>query len=289
MKKVLCIGQVAYDITLLVDKYPLENKKMRTNGKVECAGGSAFNSAYLLASWGIDTTFIGSIGKDEMGEKIKKEAQEIGLKTKLCEKDTYTTSSYIITNTESGTRTILTNKNKELKYVGDLPNEEYDMLVLDSNEFELSLKLLEKYPNAISVLDAGKYSEEVMILGKKVNYFVCSRDFAEGFIGKNLTEENIEEAYQKIKEEFKNEVVITFEEKGSYREGKMIPSISVKALDSTGAGDIFHGAFTYFIANNYSFYDALRLANIAGALSVRKIGSKNSMPSLEEVLDYHAL
>ena len=36
-------------------------------------------------------------------------------------------------------------------------------------------------------------------------------------------------------------------------EYEIIPSIKVKALDSTGAGDIFHGAFTYFIATNYPY------------------------------------
>ena len=64
----------------------------------------------------------------------------------------------------------------------------------------------------------------------------------------------------------------------------IIPSIKVKALDSTGAGDIFHGALAYFLINNYTLDKAVSLANITGALSVKKIGSRNSMPDLEEVL-----
>ena len=58
----------------------------------------------------------------------------------------------------------------------------------------------------------------------------------------------------------------------------------MEALDSTGAGDIFHGAITYFIANGFSLKASILLSNITGALSVRKIGSRYSVPDLDEVI-----
>ena len=67
---------------------------------------------------------------------------------------------------------------------------------------------------------------------------------------------------------------------------KIIPSIKVKAVDATGAGDIFHGAFAYFISNGYNLEDAIRLSSITGAISVTRIGSRNSIPTLKEVLEY---
>ncbi len=289
MKKILCIGQVAYDITLLVDAYPEENKKMRAKGRVECAGGSAFNSAYLLTNWNMDTTFVGTLGNDYYAEQIQKEAAEVKMKTYFHKIDSFTTTSYIITNIQTGTRTIITNKNPEANCTSFLEKEEYDMIVLDSNEVELSKKMLKRYPNAVSILDAGKYSEEVMELGPLVNYFVCSKDFAEKFCNFPLTDmEAYQKAWKMIQEKFQNHVVITLEGEGSFsleEDCGLIPSISVKAVDSTGAGDIYHGAFAYFLANNYSLKDTMHYANIAGALSVRKIGSKESQPSLEEVLE----
>ena len=68
--KILCIGQSAYDITLPLDHYPVENKKVRIDGKVECGGGSSSNCAFLLAKWGIDTSFAGIIGNDHYGNNI---------------------------------------------------------------------------------------------------------------------------------------------------------------------------------------------------------------------------
>lgn len=288
MKKVLCIGQVAYDITLLVDEYPEENKKMRIKKQVECAGGSAFNCAYLLNSWGVDTTFIGSIGNDYYGKKIEEEIKECKLKSRLTKWNGHTNTSYIVTNVNKGTRTILTNKNLELKAY-DFMEDDYDLIVLDSNEIEMSLDVVKKYANSIKILDAGKMCDEVMQLGEYVDYFVCSKDFAEEYTDIKLDmEENIKKAYEVIENKFKNKVIITLEDKGSFakigNEYKLVPSIKVKAVDSTGAGDIYHGAFAYFILNDNNLLTAMRYANIAGALSVEKIGSKASIPKLRDVL-----
>lgn len=288
MKKVLCVGQVAYDITLLVEEYPSENKKTRIKGQVECVGGSAFNSAYLLNSWGIDTTFVGTIGNDYYGLKIEEEINECKMKSFLTKLNSFTTTSYIITNINKGTRTILTNKNLELKS-SNFKYDNYDFIVLDSNEIELSLEIVKKYPDSVKILDAGKLCDEVLELGKYVDYFICSKDFAEKYAKIPLNnDDNIKKAYDLIEKTFNNKIIITLEEKGSFTkiDGRyiLVPSISVKAIDSTGAGDIYHGAFTYFIIKENNIIEAMRYANIAGALSVKKIGSKASIPKLEDVL-----
>ena len=98
--KAICIGQAAYDITLPMDHFPIENKKTRSQDKIECVGGSACNCAYLLAKWGIDTYFAGVVGDDYYGNSIKKELEKIGVNTKYLEisKECRTTSSYIINN-----------------------------------------------------------------------------------------------------------------------------------------------------------------------------------------------
>ena len=102
--------------------------------------------------------------------------------------------------------------------------------------------------------------------------------------------EELIDIHKALEEYFKTNIIITLEDKGVLAKidnnYEIIPSIKVKALDSTGAGDIFHGAFTYFIANNYPLREALRLANITGAISVTRIGSRNSIPILSEILDY---
>ncbi len=297
--KILCIGQSAYDITLPVNEYPTENKKIKIgNKKIECGGGSANNCAYLLGLWGSNVTLLSPIGKDLYGEKIKEELLKVKVNIDYFkELDIETTTSFIIANLSMGTRTIITNKNDLMKYDDDfMVNDKFDVILCDGNDYKLAIKLIKNNPEAISILDAGGIKEGTLKLCEYVDYIVCSNDFAKEYTKINFNYDDIEtikKVYEIIKNDFKTNVVITLESYGSFtkidNEYILVPSIKVESVDSTGAGDIYHGAFTYFISHNYSLYDTLRLANVAGALSVRKIGSKPSMPSLEEVLGYHEL
>ena len=114
--KVLCCGHSSYDITLLLDEFPKENKKIRLDKEViECGGGSASNASVLLSLWGLDTYIASCVGNDYYGSKIKDEYKKANVNTKYLEtNDCKTTVSYILTNTSSGTRTILTSKDKNL-------------------------------------------------------------------------------------------------------------------------------------------------------------------------------
>lgn len=297
--KILCIGQSAYDITLPVNSYPIENKKIKIgNNKVECGGGSANNCAYLLGLWGCDVTLASPIGKDLYGTKIKEELQRVSVNTSyFCELDIDTTTSFIIANLGKGTRTIITNKHDDMKYpLTKKINGNYDVILCDGNDYEIAINTIKNNPKAISILDAGSINEGSLNLCKYVDYIVCSNDFAKGFAKIDFAYDDlmtIKKIHQMLEKEFKTNVVITLESHGSFTkvddEYVLIPSIEMVCVDSTGAGDIYHGAFTYFISHGYSLKETLRLSNIAGALSVRYIGSKPSMPKLEEVLSYNEL
>ena len=278
--KILCVGQSAYDITLPMMEYPKENKKYKINKKYECGGGSSNNAAYLLALWHNDVYLASSIGKDVYGKKIKP-----------------TTTSYIINNLENGSRTIVTNKSSMMHFSDNHEiNDKFDVLFFDGNDFEMSLKVIENNKDAIKIIDAGSVKEGVTELCKKCDYIVCSNDFARDYTGidfKCNEIEKIKEAYQKLSEDFNGIIVITLEENGSITKINddfvLVPSIKVETKDTTGAGDIFHGAFTHFITHNYSLIDTLKYSNIAGALSVMKIGSKNSVPTYDEVMNNNGL
>lgn len=290
--KGLCIGHASYDITLPVEQFPIENTKNRIGEKIECGGGPACNAAYLLAKWGVDTSFAGVVGNDFYGNKIEEELRSIGIDLTYFEKDpnSRTTSSYIIANTTNGKRTILTSRDKNLHYHKKELLDPTDVIVVDGEELEASRTALKNNPKAISILDAGRVRESTIALGNLVTYFICSKDFAEEYTNSKIELDNITtliSIYEILKRDFRTTVIITLEDKGCFtklEDYEIIPSISVNAVDSTGAGDIFHGAFAYFISHHYSLRQSLRLSNITGAISVTRIGSRNSIPTLEEVL-----
>lgn len=290
--KILCIGHAAYDITIPLDAYPIENTKNRVSELVECGGGPASNGAYLLGKWGMDTSFAGVVGNDLYGKKIKEEFESVHVNTKYLEMsdEVKTTSSTIIANKSIGSRTILTYRPNTMKLTHFELDFTPDVMLFDGQEPEMSKELLLKYPDMISVIDAGRPTEEIIELAKLSSYVVCSKEFAESVSEMSIDYDKMETLvalYKKMEQIFPGNIVVTLESKGCLYKNKgqilLMPALNVKAVDSTGAGDIFHGAFTYAIANQFDYEDVIRISNAAGALSVMKVGGRYSVPTKEEM------
>lgn len=290
--KILCIGHAAFDITMPLEEYPVENTKNRVPELIKCGGGPASNAAYLLGKWGMDVTFAGVVGNDLYGRKIKAEFEQVGVDTSYLELNDHheTTSSFIIANQSKGTRTVLTYRPSSMKMEPKSLSFTPDIILFDGQEPELTNTYLDQYPKAISIIDAGRPKEEIIALAKRANYVVCSKEFAETVTGLKISyekKETLMQVFHKMEELFPGNIVITLESKGAlYKDKgkiKWMLSLKVNALDSTGAGDIFHGAFTYGIAKNYPYEEVLKISNIAGALSVTKVGGRNSVPTISEM------
>lgn len=286
--KILCLGHATYDITLPMDEFPIENTKNRIQEKIECGGGPASTAAYLLGSFGAETYFAGIVGNDYYGKKIKEEFKKVNVNTDFLElrEDHETTSSIVIANKANGSRTTFAYKPKKVEMKPFELNFKPDVILIDGQEYERSVEVLKKYPDALTIIDAGRDRLEVIELCKMVKWVVCSKDFAEKVTGLKMDYSNfntLKVIYSKLKEMFKNEIVITLEDKGCLYNDEITPSIKVKSVDSTGAGDIFHGAFTYYLSLGYNIKEVLKLSNYAGAISVSRIGTRNSIPTKEEM------
>lgn len=293
MKTILCVGHASYDITLPTEGFVIENEKYRVSDRIECGGGPASNAAYLLAKWGVNSYFMGVVGNDTYGRVIVDEFKQS--KTNLdylnVDNNSNTSISYIINNQKNGSRTIITHTSNAKPYKVENVDINPDVILFDGHEVDASFELLRRFPNAITILDAGKNNPANVELGKLVNFLVTSKNFAENFTKFKIDINNsttIYNVYAKLEETFGNNIIITLEDKGClYKENdviKVMPSFDLKARDTTGAGDIFHGAFAFAIANQLSIENAVKLGNIAGALSILKVGSRQSVPPLKAVM-----
>ena len=133
MKKILCIGNSVYDITIPMDHYPIQNNKYRITDIVENGGGSANNCAYLLAKWGQNVYYAGVVGNDLYGKKVIKELKSVGVNLKFLEvnKNFETSPSYIIVNTSNASRTILGKSNPNIKMSIKRINLKPDIILID--------------------------------------------------------------------------------------------------------------------------------------------------------------
>lgn len=294
--RILCIGHITYDTTFPITSFPTENTKNRYSTEEQCVGGPASIAALLLGRWNENVSMCGMCGNDEFGRKIKKEfaLNRVDTSNIVLSDEMQTSHALVLANRSNGSRTIMMYVPKHVHLEKFKPSEKPDIILLDGHEYEASYNLLKMYPDAVSVLDAGRDKKEIIDLAKMVKYLVCSLEFAERVTGIKADFENkktLMDIYVKMEAMFGNTVVITLEKYGClYKHGgqiKIMPSIKVKTIDSTGAGDIFHGAFVYGLAQGFDYEKILKFANIAGALSVTRVGGYKSIPSLEEMLEVY--
>lgn len=295
--KVLVIGHSSYDISCPVEEYPVENTKYRLTENAMCGGGPAGNAAYLLGKWGVDTYYAGVVGSDDYGTKIKKEFESVGVHTDYLETnyEKPTSVSFIMINKKNGSRTLFNIAGERSSMKKYDFNMDPDVILIDGHEYTASINAINKYPNAISIIDAGRITPELNELCKYCKYIVASKGFAETQTKMKFDFSNpnsLVQIYTQLKNKYpRSEVVVTLEDKGALyavnNEIKIMPGLKVQAVDTTGAGDIFHGAFTYAIAKGYDIEKSVRYANITAGLSVQKLGARFSIPTLVEVTNYY--
>ncbi len=294
MRKVLCLGNAVYDMTMVANEFPKENLKYRVKNLIRCPGGSAANAAYLLGKWGIDTYFGGAIGDDLYGKLIMDDFKKVNVKTKYVsvDDDHDTPLSFIVASKDKGSRTIFSYRDEDLLMEQMEYDEDFDYILVDGRDAEEVKRVFKKYPKAVKIMDASRVTKGDIEIASMVDYLVCSLHFASLIVGHEIDVNNRKElisSFKKIETLFKNHVVITLESHGSiYRDDKgvrLMPSYQMKnVVDTTGAGDIFHGAFTYALIKGYDYEDVIRIATIAAALSVRRVGGRNSIVNIDEVM-----
>jgi sugar/nucleoside kinase (ribokinase family) len=289
---VLCIGHAAWDRIITVAEMPAEDAKTEAIDLSESGGGPAANAAYLLAKWGSRTSFAGVVGADEAGRKIEADFRSVGADTRLLEvrQGHATPTSFIIVSQRYGTRTIITRKvpTEPLRLAQPLA-EPPKVLLFDGHEPDASVAALEQYPSAVSILDAGSLREGTRNLAERVHFLVASERFAAQVMGwpSLRTREDYEDAVKELYRLNRHNVIITLGIRGlvhgTDQNCTHLPAFSAITVDTTAAGDIFHGAFAFGVLKQMALTGTLELASMAAALSVERRGGRASIPALEEV------
>jgi len=288
---VLCIGHACCDISLFVDGYPQENSKCETEKSIEACGGPAANAAYLLSSWGLRCAFAGLVGDDIYGRRIRDDFTLAGTDISLLElrEGHATPLSLILVNRQNGSRTIVNRKQKAASFQCPSAGFAPRIVLFDGHECEASLAALEAFPHAISILDAGSWREGTATLGGRVHFLAASERFATQATGLAGLENDQARrgCLALMREKFPAKIIVTLGSSGLiWDDGggfQSLPAFPVEPVDTTAAGDIWHGAFAFGLAEAMPLHEALRFASMAAALSVQCRGGRASIPTLHRV------
>jgi sugar/nucleoside kinase (ribokinase family) len=292
---VLCVGHAAWDISVFLSDFPAENSKSEVRTLIECGGGPAANAACLLSRWGAGCALAATIGTDDHGDRMAQELGAAGTDLALAQRGAAqpTPVSVILVNERNGSRTIVNRKapaaGAPLRIAAVPWTPPPRVLLFDGHELAASLDALRLFPQARTILDAGSVREGTRELARRVDHLVCAENFACEISGVPdlATPAHRSAALGALYQLNGKPVVITLGERGLLHgtgaEAELLPARSVRALDTTGAGDIFHGAFAYGVLTGLSWLATLRLAMAAAALSVTVRGGRTSIPALAQV------
>ncbi len=284
---VLCVGHAAFDLTLAVDHHPKADEKCSATGFVTCGGGPAANAAVTVSRLGGRSAFAGYLGDDHYGGLHHAELEQEGVALDWVVRGSDPTPVSVVLAKPDGLRTVVNHKSGtpalaagSIDFSACFPKA----ILFDGHEPELSLELAASaaFHEVPILLDAGSVHDGTLKLMPYADYLIASAKFARELTGRR----DLERALELLVKQSACAAVtdgergVIWEDAGG-RGG--LPAFHVTALDSTGAGDVFHGALALALVRGRSLTTAMCYASAAAALCCMKMGARPGIPTRREL------
>jgi len=287
-------GLNAVDHLLAVPEYPDYESKTRITAFERAGGGQAASAMILCARLGLRTKYVGKVGGDEIGsfslESIRAEGVDVsdvpavhGVTNQI---------AFIIVDQRNGDRTILWHRPKE---IATLPSEITlekvavgRVLLVDGHDAPAAARAaaVARERGIPVVLDAETVKEGTKELVANTDLLVASSRFPKLFTGAA----DLREGLRGLLAAGPSFVAMTLGKGGAIAmrsDGEVVesPGYDVEAVDTTGAGDFFHGAFIYGLLEGWDVERTLSFSNAAAALNCTAPGARGGVASLDDVLE----
>ena len=297
---ILVVGSINMDLVLRTKRVPRAGETFYGQDYQHIPGGKGANQALACARLGAQVSFVGRVGRDAHGTKLRDGLFGEGVKTSYLTEDPQTqTGLAVIMVEEDG-------QNRILAFAGANRNvREEDVHSAFTTGCDAVLLNLE-IPRAIAkttcrigrergipvFLDAGPAEEGALEGIRDLEVLSPNENETHALTGIGVrSPEDAEEAaavlYKICPSRF---IVIKMGVQGALLfydgKGEHFPAPGVKAVDSTAAGDAFTAALTVFYLTHGDIREAVSFANLAGALSVTRLGAQPSLPTAREVAEF---
>lgn len=281
MFDVAVIGSANLDLVAAVERHPRPGETLLGTAYSEFAGGKGLNQAVAAARAGVKVAFIGAVGNDEAGTRLRRVATDDGIETRHLATSDAPTGRAIIVVAASGENSIVVVPGANSSVTGnDIPAARVLLAQLEVplDAVEQSLRAA-RTNGAITVLNpapAQQLPAELLSLCDIVIPNEHEIDLLGGVDA--LLDAGVET------------VIVTRGADGVtvHRSGEPAsawPSPTVDVVDTTGAGDAFCGNFVARLSTGSDLGAAVRWAAAAGAIAVTKAGAVPSLPSAADVAD----
>ncbi|MEK4131953.1 ribokinase [Solibacillus sp. FSL W8-0474] len=281
------IGSINMDLVVQMDVFPKQGETVLGSLFTTVPGGKGANQAVAAARLGSQVKMLGAVGSDSFGTELRANLNEENINTSLVMNTNGATGIANILLYESDNRIVVVpgaNSKVTPEVIASaktvIENSQLVVMQLEIpvETIEYSLKLCKELqvPVLLNPAPAANFDIEWMPYIKYLtpNETECALLFGN----------DVEAALEK----YPNQLIVTLGDNGArYFDGEKhvhVKGYKTIAVDTTGAGDTFNGAFAHAVTNGQSIEEAVFFANIAASLSVEKFGAQGGMPKLEELI-----
>ncbi len=280
--KGLFIGLTTIDIIHYVTAEPEANEKISAADTKVFTGGPAANAAVAFSKLGGKAELVSPAGDSIFTSIAQKELDAYSVRLHNFSRHTGSDPviASVIVNTLTGNRTVVGVKPQaeEPEPCFETPSIIPDVVLIDTYFNGTAKKYLEwaRGHNALVVLDGGSWKPTLDIVLPYVDYAICSEDFrAPGCTAQSETALYLHDFGIETLCFTRGEKPIHVYEQG--RGMKEFPVERVlQVTDTLGAGDIFHGAFCFYIVQTrMDFFESLASAAKTAASSIQSFGPRD--------------
>ena len=285
--KVVTVGLSNRDYVWGVEAFPPQGSRTPATAYRAGGGGPAATAAVVLARLGAEVSLYSLQGDDADGMACLQELETYGVNTQNVRRlESCQTPVSAVLVTPAGERYIF-------PYKPDVPDTAKDLdfstiatadcVLTDSRYPNLNEAVL-KEAKANGVPIVGDFSNtDNWHLAAYAKYLIVSEECAAQVLGRAEPEA----ALTKLRQFEEQLVGVTLGEQGFiYEHGaglRHVPALNVDVVDTTGAGDVFHGAYAYAVASGRDAENCGLFASVAAALSCRALGARGYLPTAAEV------
>jgi sulfofructose kinase len=288
---VVGVGLNATDTLILVPLVPLFGGKAPFKGELVSPGGQVASAMVTCARLGMRTKYIGTLGDDERGaiqlESLR--ASGINLDDIEIRPGCPNQSAYILVDQSSGERTVLWHRDDCLRIdPASLTPEKIacaSLLHIDGHDtpaVSRAAEIARRHQIRVT-LDVDTIYPGFDSVVPNVDYLISSWEFPTRW----TQEPDPFRALAMIQDEYGMQVAaMTLGKDGALArmDGRYIysPGFVVDCVDTTGAGDVFHGAFCYAVFESMPLREALEFSNAMAALNCTALGARGYIAGVSE-------
>lgn len=294
--EIVAVGHLCLDTIGVLPEYPLENTSHHIEEATRQPGGPASQAAVAFQRLGGQSGFIGNIGDDSNGDLLYQDLIQEGIDVSCVERKTGIHNfSFICVGALNHSRTMFNYHDKlpaiEFTHSKRIYIAEAKFLHVDTTHYENAMnaaKVAKELHVPIS-MDACSMKSDNQLnleLARMADILIMNEEYPKRL----MEDDNATRALLNIAKWGQKVVISTIGEKGCLAviDGKVehFAAFKVNCVDSTGAGDVFHGSFLRALLLGYDIRQAIRFSSAVSACKCQSLGGRAGIPNLSRTLQF---